>query len=60
MNTQHRKVVHCKAEYWQDKINHWKSSNLTQVEFCHQHGFDVAILFRTHNLKYFKKRVCSK
>lgn len=42
MNTPHRKVIHRKAEYWQDKINHWKSSNLTQAEFCHQNGLAMS------------------
>ncbi len=42
MNTPHRKVIHRKAEYWQDKINHWKSSNLTQAEFSHQHGLAMS------------------
>ncbi len=42
MNTPHRKVIHRKAEYWQEKIYHWKSSSLTQAQFCHQHGLAMS------------------
>lgn len=42
MNIRHRKVIHHKVEYWQEQINQWKSSNLTQVEFCHQNGLAIS------------------
>jgi hypothetical protein len=45
MNIPHRKVTHRKAEYWQEQINNWQSSHLTQVQFCQQQGLAMSTFY---------------
>lgn len=42
-----------KADIWQQHINPWRDSGLSQVEFCRQHNI------KQHNLHYWRKRLTS-
>ena len=39
-----------KRRFWEQQIQQWKDSGLTQIEFCHLHNL------KTHQLTYWKKR----
>ncbi len=45
-----------KAEIWQQHIDNWKDSGLSQTEYCKQHKIKL------HNLQYWRKRLsaCTK
>ncbi|MFK4753827.1 IS66 family insertion sequence element accessory protein TnpA [Oceanobacter antarcticus] len=40
-----------KSEQWQQHINLWRTSGLSQVAFCKQHNLAM------HNLQYWRKRL---
>lgn len=40
-----------KAEIWQQYINDWQGSGLSQVEFCSRHNI------KQHNFQYWRKRL---
>lgn len=40
-----------KAEIWQQHINAWQASGLSQVDFCRQQNI------KQHNLQYWRKRL---
>ena len=42
-----------KSELWQQHINLWRASGLSQVAFCKQHNLAM------HNLQYWRKRLSS-
>ena len=42
-----------KAEIWQQHINAWKESELTQGEFCKRQNIKL------HNLQYWRKRLAA-
>jgi hypothetical protein len=39
-----------KRRFWEQQIQQWKDSGLTQIEFCRLHNL------KTHQLTYWKKR----
>lgn len=39
-----------KRRFWEQQIQHWKDSGLTQIEFCRRHNL------KAHQLTYWKKR----
>ena len=39
-----------KRRFWEQQIQHWKDSGLTQIEFCRLHNL------KPHQLTYWKKR----
>jgi hypothetical protein len=39
-----------KRRFWEQQIQQWKASSLTQTEFCRLHNL------KTHQLTYWKKR----
>jgi hypothetical protein len=43
-----------KSEQWQQHLNHWRDSGLSQIEFCKQQNIAV------HNLQYWRKRLLPK
>jgi hypothetical protein len=43
-----------KSEQWQQHLNRWRDSGLSQVAFCKQHSLAV------HNLQYWRKRLLPK
>ena len=40
-----------KCRYWEQQIQQWKDSGLTQIEFCRLHNL------KAHQLTYWKKRL---
>jgi len=43
-----------KSEQWQQHLNLWHESGLSQVAFCQQHNIAV------HNFQYWRKRLSPK
>ncbi|WP_025265017.1 IS66 family insertion sequence element accessory protein TnpA [Thalassolituus oleivorans] len=43
-----------KSEQWQQHLNLWHASGLSQVAFCQQHNIAV------HNFQYWRKRLSPK
>lgn len=43
-----------KSEQWQQHLNHWRDSGLSQIEFCKQQNIAV------HNFQYWRKRLLPK
>jgi len=42
MNIPHRKIIHHSAEFWQEQRNNWKTSGLTQPQFCQQNDLAMS------------------
>ena len=43
-----------RRQFWEGHVDHWKTSGLTQAEYCRQNDL------RVHSFWYWRKRFCPK